>query len=77
MPNIPVFLSTPRCFLQRQEDFLNRVEQQLLNSGLDPRTLGRTDYDMDAPLEGIRRLMVGSCGVLTLGCGLIEASCRR
>ncbi len=63
---VPVFLSAPKCFMKHQSDFLALVEQQLRAQNLEPRTLGRSDYDMDAPLEAIRRLMVGSCGLITL-----------
>lgn len=34
--------------------------------GFAPRTLGVTDYDMDAPLKAIRRLMLECNGVLTI-----------
>lgn len=63
---IPVFLSSPKCHLQSQELFLSKVEEQLREMGLEPRTLGRSDYDMDAPMTAIRRLMAGSCGLITL-----------
>jgi hypothetical protein len=33
---------------------------------LRPRTLGVTDYDMDAPLTAIRRLMLESNGLITV-----------
>ena len=33
---------------------------------LEPRTLGVTDYDMDAPLTAIRRLMLESNGMVTI-----------
>lgn len=66
MYRIPVFLSAPKCFMKAQEDFLLAVEEELWALGLEPRTLGRSDYDMDAPLEGIRRIMIGSCGLLAI-----------
>ncbi|WP_237748721.1 hypothetical protein [Streptococcus mutans] len=31
-----------------------------------PRTLGITDYDMNAPLTAIRRLMIESNGIITI-----------
>ncbi len=34
--------------------------------GLEPRTLGVTDYDWDAPLKAIRRLMLESNGLITI-----------
>ncbi len=33
---------------------------------LEPRTLGVTDYDMDAPLKAIRRLMLEFNGLITV-----------
>ena len=38
----------------------------MLAHGLQPRTLGVTDYDMDAPLRAIRRLMLESHGLVTV-----------
>ncbi len=66
MPKIPVFVSAPKSFLKRQEDFLSKVEDELRRHDLRPSTLGRSDYDMTAPLDAIRRLMNGSCGLLCL-----------
>lgn len=66
MFRIPIFLSTPKCFMRAQETFLAAVEDQLRDNDLEPRTLGRNDYDMDTPLDGIRRMMIGSCGLLAL-----------
>ena len=38
----------------------------LRGRGLEPRTLGITDYDMSAPLTAIRRLMLESNGLVTI-----------
>jgi hypothetical protein len=38
----------------------------LRGRGLEPRTLGVTDYDMDAPMTAIRRLMLESNGLITV-----------
>jgi len=64
--SIPVFLSCPKPYLQRQVDFLNAVEAHLGECDLRPMTLGRSEYSMDAPLIAIRRLMGSSFGLLTL-----------
>lgn len=61
---IGVFLSHPTPHLQCQVSFLSQAEQYLIEQGLSVQTLGRSSYDMDAPLAGIRRLMVGCCGLL-------------
>lgn len=63
---IPVFLSAPKPFLDRQEKFLSGVEYHLRSLGLHPMTLGRTEYSMDAPLVAIRNLMDASFGLITL-----------
>lgn len=63
---IPVFISTPKSYLKRQEAFLLSIEELLQSNELRPMTLGRTEYSIDAPLEAIRRLMAGSFGLLAL-----------
>lgn len=63
---IPVFVSCPKSFLDRQETFLTQVEQYLKKCDLVPMTLGRSEYSIDAPLEAIRRLMGGSFGLVCL-----------
>jgi hypothetical protein len=63
---IPVFLSYPKPCLLRQQQFIERVSTYLDNRGFLPRTLGVTDYDMDAPLKAIRRLMLESNGLITV-----------
>lgn len=64
---LPVFVSTPKSFLSVQEDFIVAVERHLDGCGLQPITLGRSEYDMSAPLEAIRRLMNGCCGLVCIG----------
>lgn len=66
MARIPIFLSAPKPFLSKQSEFLELVEAKLVDMGLEPRTLGRSDYDMSAPLEAIRRLMGTSCGLMAI-----------
>ena len=61
-----IFLSYPRPYLKRQEEFIGRVIDYLRERQLEPRTLGVTDYDMDAPLTAIRRLMLESNGMVTI-----------
>jgi len=55
-----IFLSYPRPFKKRQEEFIERIIHYFEERELQPRTLGVTDYDMDAPLTAIRRLMLES-----------------
>lgn len=63
---ISVFLSYPKPYLNRQEEFINRITKYLNERGLEPRTLGVSDYDMDAPLAGIRRLLIESNGLIAV-----------
>lgn len=64
---LPVFVSTPKSYLQAQEDFLTEVERSLSDRGLEPVTLGRSEYDINAPLEAVRRLMNACCGLICIG----------
>jgi hypothetical protein len=61
-----IFLSYPKPSFQRQQEFVDRVSRYLEQRGFAPRTLGVTDYDMDAPLKAIRRLMLESNGLITI-----------
>ena len=62
-----VFLSYPKPYLEKQKQFIEKVVSYLENRGLQPRTLGVTDYDMDAPLTAIRRLLLESNGLKPRG----------
>ena len=64
--NISVFLSYPRPHMKKQQLFIEILTQYLADHGLEPRTLGVTDYDMEAPLKAIRRLMLESNGLLSV-----------
>lgn len=66
MRKIPIFLSYPKPFTSKQEIFINKISDYLNSQGLEPRTLGITDYDMDEPLKAIRRLMLESNGLLAV-----------
>ena len=63
---IPVFVSYPQPHLQAQAAFINELRRYLQERGFEPRTLGVDQYDMDAPLTAIRRLMLESNGVITI-----------
>lgn len=63
---IPVFLSAPRPFLLKQHEFLEKTISYLIHRGLEPRTLGMTDYDTEAPLKAVRRLMLESNGLISI-----------
>ena len=61
-----IFLSYPRPYLKKQEEFIERITHYLEERYLQPRTLGVTDYDMDAPLTAIRSLMLESNRLVTI-----------
>lgn len=61
-----IFLSYPKPFTEHQESFISHLGQHLALRGYEPRTLGVTDYDVDAPLKAIRRLMLESNGMITV-----------
>ena len=61
-----VFLSYPQPFNDDQANFIQAVSDYLFSRGFEARTLGVTDYDMDAPLKAIRRLMLESNGLITI-----------
>ena len=63
---ISVFLSYPKPFNEEQENFISELNKYLTSRGFSPRTLGVSDYDNDAPLKAIRRLMLESNGVITI-----------
>lgn len=46
--------------------FIEKIKESLRELNLEPRTLGDSDYDYDAPLRAIRRLMLESNGLLTV-----------
>jgi hypothetical protein len=49
-----------------QRAFIDALTAYLVDREFVPRTLGITDYDMNAPLTAIRRLLLESNGVLTV-----------
>ena len=63
---IPIFLSYPKPHTKLQQAFLDSLRNYLDARGLMPRTLGVTDYDTDAPLKAIRRLMLESYGLVCI-----------
>ena len=64
--NIPVFVSYPKPYLQRQQDFLDFITQYLETRGIQALTLGVTEYDMKVPLVAVRRILSLSFGVIVV-----------
>ena len=63
---INIFLSYPKTHTQDQSSFITDLTEYLRSRGFEPRTLGVNEYDMDAPLTAIRRLMLESNGLITV-----------
>ena len=63
---ISIFLSYPKPCFGRQKAFVEQIFKYLSERGFAPRTLGVNEYNMDAPLTAIRRLMSESNGLLTI-----------
>jgi len=61
-----VFLSFPKPHMVRQQNVVSVLCGYLEERGLTARTLGVTDYDSDAPLTAIRRLMLESNGLIAI-----------
>ncbi len=64
--NIPIFLSISTPVNEAQTRFLAMVRESLEKIGLNPRTLGVTDYDTLSPLAGCHRLMLECNGLITI-----------
>ncbi len=65
--NIPVFLSFPKPFTEEQQRLIDGIFAHLSDHGIEPRTLGGSDYDNEVPLRAIRRMLLESNGVLSVG----------
>ena len=63
---IPIFLSYPKPHMKIQQTFIECVIKYLEERGLEGHTLGQSDYDIDAPLASIRRMMLEANGVLVI-----------
>jgi hypothetical protein len=63
---IPIFLSYPKPHNENQQKFINELVGYLQGRGIEPRTLGVNEYDMDVPLKAIRRIMLESNGIITV-----------
>lgn len=60
MPRRSVFLSVGSSGSEKQEEFVCAIQERLRAEGLEPRTLGRTDWDSAAPLRPVVNLL-GEC----------------
>lgn len=65
--SVSVFVSHPQPFTAEQAAFRDALFLTLEDRGLEPRTLGVTEYDNEIPLAAVRRMLLESNGVLALG----------
>lgn len=61
-----IFLSYPKAHTLAQLRFIDSLGACLRDRGFEPRTLGVNQYDADAPLTAIRRLMSESNGLVAV-----------
>jgi hypothetical protein len=64
--SIFVFVSHPQPSGEAQARFIEELSDYLRARSLVPRTLGVTDYDMNAPLTAIRRVLLECNGIITV-----------
>jgi hypothetical protein len=55
--SINVFISHPTPFNKNQENFLNLIELELKNHGLNPINLGKNNWNFKSPLKPIKKIM--------------------
>jgi hypothetical protein len=63
---VDVFVSVGRTSTPEQEAFVAAVERCLLEQGLHPHTLGRTDWSSAQPLNAIQELMRRCAGATVI-----------
>ncbi len=63
---INVFLSYPQPHKEDQQAFINKLNRYLENRGIRTLTLGVNEYNNNAPLNGIRKIMDDSFGLLSI-----------
>lgn len=63
---ILIFLSYSMPIDPRQQRFIDKLGSELGSHGLEPRTLGVTDYDADRPLVAIRRILSEANGLIAV-----------
>lgn len=61
-----IFLSYPKPYLKSQQEFIEKLILYLESRELKPRTLGVTDYNMEAPLVAIKNIMKECQGLIAV-----------
>lgn len=63
---VDVFLSVGRTSTPQQEEFVKEVQAMLRAEGLNPRTVGRTDFTSEKPLKTILEVMQNCQGTVVI-----------
>lgn len=61
---LPIYLSFPTPHISLQNSFISFLKEDLMKRGFYPRTMGSSEYSMDAPLTAISRVMTEVQGCL-------------
>ncbi len=69
-PSIYLSLTTPHMPIQAE--FLHRLEEAICANGITPRSLGRSDWSLEAPLIPIRQLMSECSGAIVVAMARTE-----
>ena len=64
---VPVFVSVPSTLSDAQQATRDLLEGLLENNGLEPRTLGRSDYALTFPLRDVHAIARHCSGGVVLG----------
>ena len=63
---MPVYLSITMPHLTKQEEYIAGVEKALIKNGMEPKTLGRSEWSFEAPLIPIRKLIEQCYGMVVV-----------
>lgn len=67
MDKIDIFLSRPTWVEEKFKEGLNNFYKLLNSFNINPRTIGKSDYPSDAPLDEVISLMDKCFGIIVLG----------
>lgn len=65
--NMDIFLSRPNWLESRFESGMSTFCARLTDAGLNPRTLGQSDYPISAPLDEVLAMLTECKGAIILG----------
>ncbi len=66
MSSTNIFLSVGGTSNDKQEQFVQAIEQRLRSENLEPKTVGRNSFSSDAPLKAVLNLMDDSAGAIII-----------